>query len=60
MLRRGFVFLLIFIHYQNINLRGAIHRQLLDILLFEDNYVERLLLPLDLNSFEVCVISHFI
>ena len=40
--------------------KAAIHRQLLDILLFEDTFVTRSLLPLDLNSFEVCEISHFV
>ena len=35
---------------------AAIHRQLLDILLFKDDYFDTLL-PLDLKSFEVCVIS---
>ena len=37
------------------------HCQLVDILLFEDDYMlTRLLLPLDLNSFEVWDISHFV
>ena len=61
--------------------KAAIHRQLLDIQFFEDDYADtltimyrsnrsfnipppgmltRLLLPLDLNSFEVCDISHFV
>jgi len=41
--------------------KAAIHCQLVDILLFEDDYMlTRLLLPLDLNSFEVCDISHFV
>ena len=59
-LRRGIVFLLIFVHYQNINLR----RQYIDncyiFYCLRMIMVTRLLLPLDLNSFEVYEISHFV
>ena len=57
LVRGRILLLLIFFHYQNINLRGQ----------FIDNFwifcclrmvmLTRLLLPLDLNSFELCVTS---
>ena len=41
-LRCGIVFLLIFVHYQNKKFKAAINRQLLDIVLFEDEDVDTL------------------